>query len=82
MPAQCVLAIDRIVDRFQTVTLTTSEYLSTIRRVSDLGLPGGIVYDALLLARARKCKADVIYTFNERHFTRVAPDLADRIRTP
>ena len=45
-------------------------------------MPDCIVYDALLKACARKCKAQVIYTFNERHFTRVAPDPADRIRTP
>jgi hypothetical protein len=34
------------------------------------------------MACARKCKDDLIYTFNERHFTRIAPDLADRIRKP
>lgn len=82
VPAQCILAIDRLADQFHAVTLTASEYLATIRHVADLGMPGGIVYDAILMACARKCKADVIYTFNERHFTRVAPDLADRIRTP
>jgi predicted nucleic acid-binding protein len=47
-----------------------------------MGPAGGIIYDALLLACARKCKADRIYTFNERHFTRIAPDVAVRIQAP
>lgn len=81
-PEQCMIALDRLAEHFTAITLPASEYLATIRRTADLGLPGGIVYDAILMACARKCKADVIYTFNERHFTRVAPDLADRIRTP
>lgn len=77
-----MLAIDRMADQFHTVSLTAAEYLSTIRQVAASGISGGIVYDAVLIACARKCKADVIYTFNERHFTRIAPDLADRIRKP
>jgi len=41
-----------------------------------------MIYDALLLACARKCGADVIYTFNTDHFVRIAPDLAERIQAP
>jgi len=64
------------------VTLTTREYLTTIRKAADAGCTGGMIYDALLLACARKSGADLIYTFNIKHFTRVAPDLADRIQAP
>jgi AbrB family looped-hinge helix DNA binding protein len=45
-------------------------------------LPGTMIYDSLLLACARKISADVIYTFNIKHFIRAAPDLADPIQTP
>jgi predicted nucleic acid-binding protein len=81
-PRQSMDVIEDLLPDLSPVTLTAAEYLSTIRHVAGLGLPGGIVYDALLIACARKCKADVIYTFNQRHFTRIAPDLADRIRKP
>jgi predicted nucleic acid-binding protein len=47
-----------------------------------MGLAGGIVFDALLLACARKVDAERIYTWNVRHFRMVAPDLAERIVTP
>jgi predicted nucleic acid-binding protein len=41
-----------------------------------------MIYDALLLACARKAAAERIYTWNERHFKLVAPDLAERIVAP
>jgi predicted nucleic acid-binding protein len=81
-PAECLGLIERLLERVTAVALTLAEYLATIQRLSEAGLSGGIVYDALLLACARKCKADAIYTLNERHFTRLAPDLSNRIRTP
>lgn len=65
-----------------SLALTPAEYLATSHRLSEAALSGGIVYDALLLACARKCRADAIYALNERHFTRLAPDLSDRIQTP
>jgi predicted nucleic acid-binding protein len=41
-----------------------------------------MIYDALLLACARKANADRIYTWNLRHFRALAPDLAERIVAP
>jgi predicted nucleic acid-binding protein len=81
-PEQCLVFIEELTERLTVVSLTAAEYLTTIRRAADAGLAGGIIYDALLLACARKCGADVIYTFNTDHFTRIAPDLADRIQAP
>jgi predicted nucleic acid-binding protein len=46
------------------------------------GITGGAVYDALQLACARKIAAERIYTFNVRHFERIAPALASRIVAP
>ena len=64
------------------ISLDAREYLEAIDSISARGLAGGIVYDALLLACARKVKADRIYTWNLRHFRAIAPDLAERIVTP
>ena len=77
-----VMFVKEVGERLSVVTLTPREYLATIHRAADAGLPGGMIYDALLLACARKCAADVIFTFNIKHFIRVAPDLADRIQAP
>jgi predicted nucleic acid-binding protein len=43
---------------------------------------GGIIYDALLLARAEKVAADRVYTWNVSHFRAIAQDLAVRIVEP
>lgn len=82
LPQQAMLVLDHMRTSLQSVTLTAQEVFETIRRTAALKLPGGIVYDALLLGCARKANAERIYTWNERHFQMVAPDLAERIVTP
>ena len=81
-PDQAMLLLDGFRAKLSCVALTADEVQETTRRVSRLGLAGGVIYDALLLACARKMDAEQIYTWNERHFKLVAPDLAERIVTP
>jgi predicted nucleic acid-binding protein len=64
------------------VPLAPEDYLEAARSVTSHGLGGPMIYDALLLQCARKVNAETIYTWNVRHFQRLAPDLATRIRTP
>ena len=79
-PRDAVLAVETFLQRL--ITLTADEYMETLRRTANLGRSGGMIYDALLLACARKVQAERIYTWNVKHFQTVAPDLADRIMTP
>jgi predicted nucleic acid-binding protein len=81
-PEIAALLVDQIIERVTVVPLTVDEYAETIRKTARSLLAGGIVFDALLLACARKAKAERIYTWNVRHFQIVAPDLKDRIVTP
>ena len=67
---------------FTLLSLTPDETLSTIHAIAERGLPGALVYDALILACARKIDARHIYTNNLKHFRQVAPDLASRIVEP
>ena len=69
----------------QTATLaslTASEYLSTIRRVSELGVSGGAVYDALIAKAAQKAEVDKVLTLNPGDFKRVWPEGKDHIVVP
>lgn len=43
---------------------------------------GGGVYDALIVACARKVEATAIYTYDVSDFRHAAPDLAHIILTP
>jgi predicted nucleic acid-binding protein len=81
-PQDAVLAVETFLKRLSPVTLSAEEYMETLRQTANLGHSGGIIYDALLLACARKVQAERIYTWNVKHFKMVAPDLAERIMTP
>jgi len=76
------LLVEQIVSRMTVVPLSAEEYAATLATAAQMDLAGGIVFDALLLACARKVNAQRIYTWNEKHFRHVAPDLADRIVRP
>jgi predicted nucleic acid-binding protein len=81
-PEQVLLMIEQVVERLTLVGLTEREYLRCLRDAAATGMTGGRIYDALLLACARKVQAKVIFSWNPKHFRQLAPDLAERIRTP
>jgi predicted nucleic acid-binding protein len=81
-PAHASLLVDQIVAKMTVVPLSAQDYARTLQETARMGLSGGIVFDAILLACARKVNARRIYTWNEKHFRVVAPDLVDRIVTP
>jgi predicted nucleic acid-binding protein len=50
--------------------------------MADLGLSGGIVYDALIARAAQKVKADRLLTLNPGDFRRVWPNGERIIASP
>jgi predicted nucleic acid-binding protein len=81
-PDQSYMLVEQMHGRLALVALDGSEYLEVLRRAAQQGFGGGRVYDALLLSCARKFEADRVYTWNLADFQQIAPELADRIRTP
>ena len=65
---------ENIVSISKIVSLTPAEYSSTIKQISELGLIGGITYDALIAKVAQKLKIERMLTLNLEHFTRVWPN--------
>ncbi len=55
------------------VPLSASDYRLTVRQMAELGLTGGIIYDALIARVAQKAEADRLLTFNATDFERVWP---------
>ena len=53
------------------VSLTPVEYGAVIKRLSERGLAGGIVYDALILKAAQKAKVEQVLTLNMKHFKKI-----------
>ena len=81
-PEQCMLFVNDVRERLTLVGLTGAQYLATVASAARAGLPGGKVYDALILACAGKAGAEVVYTLNAKDFERIAPGLAGRIQSP
>lgn len=55
------------------ISISSSEYIATIKQMADLGVAGGCIYDALIARAARKSNVDRLLTFNVNDFTRVWP---------
>jgi predicted nucleic acid-binding protein len=81
-PEQAWHLVEEIRSRVTPIALSSDEHCSALRDALQSGVKGGVLYDALLLACARKQNPDRICTLNVKHFRAVAPDLADRIVTP
>lgn len=64
------------------VPLSPSEYSSVIKRMVDMGLSGGAIYDAIIAKAAKKSGVDHVLTFNVDDFKRVWPEGADRLIAP
>jgi predicted nucleic acid-binding protein len=79
---QVLLFLENIYERLTIVTLTAEEYRTAMKEAAAAGIAGGTIYDALLAACAVKAEAEVIYTWNVKHFQQFSPGIAKRVRTP
>jgi predicted nucleic acid-binding protein len=81
------LAAQKIIDNnlraiARIVPLTITDYWNTIQRMTDMGLSGGTVYDALIATVARRLSVDKLLTLNTDDFRRVWPEGEQVITTP
>jgi predicted nucleic acid-binding protein len=79
---QAALFIESLRERVTLVSLESDEYLETIAEISRRRLTGGIVYDALIAACARKVRASLLYTWNPADFERLKMPHGPAITTP
>jgi predicted nucleic acid-binding protein len=56
----------------ETVALTAEEHWSFLRHSAQAGIAGGLLYDALLAACARKARVDLLLSWNDAHLGRFA----------
>ena len=71
-----------ILDVCEVVFLSDKDYVALIEHLSQLGIVGGAIYDALILHAAAIANADQVVTLNERDFRRVYPSLDHKIISP
>jgi len=64
------------------IALSNAEYLAVVKRMSELGIPGGAIYDALIVKAAKKAEVKQIVTLNSGDFKRVWPEGKEHIAAP
>ncbi|MCB1034644.1 MAG: PIN domain-containing protein [Acidobacteria bacterium] len=69
---------ENILPYFEVVTLDLQDYTMALERLSRLGLPGAIIFDALIGRAAEKVGARRLLTLNTRDFDRLGLDLEAR----
>jgi len=81
-PQDAVLYLSDLRERLTIVPLSAGDYSDVIESAAALPISGGAVYDALIARCAPNWKAGVLYTWNERHFRALGPEVAAIVRTP
>jgi predicted nucleic acid-binding protein len=81
-PDEALLFLGDVRERLTLVTLDDQEYFGMLEAASSARIWGGAIYDALIAQCALKVKADVIYTWNLKHFTRLDREVASLVKTP
>ena len=81
-PDEALLFLGDVRDRLAIIALDEREYFAALQDAAVYGVAGGGIYDALHAQCARKAGAEMIYTWNVKHFSRIGPDIATRVKTP
>jgi predicted nucleic acid-binding protein len=82
-PADAAAAVRHRAQSLHTVALSAEEQLQAVLTAAARSATTGQVYDALIHAAAAKSDADIIYTWNLRHFERFAEaSTARKLRLP
>lgn len=82
-PLQAQQVIDRdIIPHCTIIELTSQDYQTVLKHLSNLRIGGAAVYDALIVYAGIKGDAEQIITLNPRHFQRVYPGYSNRIVAP
>ena len=79
---QAMLFIGSIRERLTIIALTGDEYADALQTSSARGIVGGGIYDAMLAHCAIKAQAEIIYSWNARHYALCAPEVTQRLRMP
>lgn len=71
-----------ILENFQILELSESDYEAIVNHLAESGLSGGIIYDALILYAVFKIDIDEVLTLNMKDFQRIYPELNEKIHVP
>jgi len=76
------LRIEGLPEAAEVVALSADDDQAVVRRMAELGLAGGVVYDALIARAAEMAGVDCLVTLNESDFRRAWPEGEQKITGP
>ena len=79
---QAMLFISSIRERLSIIALDGDEFAGALEASAALGIVGGGIYDAVLAHCAIEAQAEIIYTWNGRHYAQCGTEVTSRLRTP
>jgi predicted nucleic acid-binding protein len=68
-----LILAEGILSHMECRALSRAKVVEAQRLAAEAGLIGGVVYDFFHLIAAREMKADIVWTFNLRHFEAIMP---------
>ena len=81
-PEQARMLIENNFNGVEIITLDALDYVRVLEKVSNRGLSGGVIFDALIAECALKIKAQILYTLNLKHFLRLGEEVSGIAREP
>jgi predicted nucleic acid-binding protein len=81
-PDQTLLFMENIEQHLAIVSFTSEEYRAAIRSAAAAGIAGGTFYDYLIARCALKAEAEIICTWNIKHYQLFGTEVAARLRMP
>jgi predicted nucleic acid-binding protein len=79
---QVLLLVQNIRDRLAIISRSSEDRFAVLERAAAARVFGGTIYDILLAHCALKASAEILYTWNVKHFQHFGGEIATRVRTP
>ena len=79
---QVLLFLENVRERLTIITLSHEDYFRVVNESAAAGIVGGTIYDALLARCALKAGAEVLFTWNTKHFQQFSPEITKRLKIP
>jgi predicted nucleic acid-binding protein len=79
---EAMLFLGDVRQRLTIIHLDDRDYFTALEASAALGIAGGAIYETMLAHSALKAKAQAIYTWNAKDFTRLGPEIAGRVKVP
>ncbi len=79
---EALQVLERLQETFATIALPYEIYDRALRRCAAAGLSSGAVFDALHMVAAESAEADLMLTFNIKHFLPLIADARPAVFAP